>query len=253
MYSRKRSRTLGFSSVSVFPDNTHFFGGGTMKSLSTTNAGSIGLYLRRGDVRLGLLLAVVMLLFAAQGLAQEATFVGTVMDPSGAAVANAKVTLTNLDTNATKVLNTNDSGQFTAVDIHIGHYNIQVEMNGFKTAEKKGLVLQVGDRMRVDFQLQVGGSAETVAWKRTRSLSSPILAKSVTSSTARRLRDSRSMAAAFINWPLWPRERPARSMSLLPTPRSAAVPASNSTAFVRITISTCWMAAKTMTAVAPAA
>src|SRR5579859_816993 len=163
MYSRKRSRTLGFSSVSVFPDNTHFFGGGTMKSLSTTNAGSIGLYLRRGDVRLGLLLAVVMLLFAAQGLAQEATFVGTVMDPSGAAVANAKVTLTNLDTNATKVLNTNDSGQFTAVDIHIGHYNIQVEMNGFKTAEKKGLVLQVGDRMRVDFQLQVGGSAETVS------------------------------------------------------------------------------------------
>ncbi|HLZ42337.1 MAG TPA: TonB-dependent receptor [Candidatus Sulfotelmatobacter sp.] len=134
-----------------------------MKSLSTTNAGSIGLYLRRGDVRLGLLLAVVMLLFAAQGLAQEATFVGTVMDPSGAAVANAKVTLTNLDTNATKVLNTNDSGQFTAVDIHIGHYNIQVEMNGFKTAEKKGLVLQVGDRMRVDFQLQVGGSAETVS------------------------------------------------------------------------------------------
>lgn len=134
-----------------------------MKSLSTTNAGSIGLYLRRGDVRLGLLLAAVMLLFAAQGLAQEATFVGTVMDPSGAAVANAKVTLTNLDTNATKVLNTNDSGQFTAVDIHIGHYNIQVEMNGFKTEERKGLVLQVGDRMRVDFQLQVGGSAETVS------------------------------------------------------------------------------------------
>jgi len=134
-----------------------------MKSLSPTHAGSIGLTVRRWDLRLTLLLAALVLLFAAHGFAQEATFVGTVMDPSGAAVANAKVTLTNLDTNVAKELKTNDSGQFTAVDIHIGHYNIKVEMTGFKTEEKKGLVLQVGDRMRVDFQLQVGGSAETVS------------------------------------------------------------------------------------------
>jgi len=48
------------------------------------------------------------------------------------------------------------------VDIHIGHYNIKVETSGFKTAERKGMVLQVGDRARADFQLTVGGSAETV-------------------------------------------------------------------------------------------
>jgi hypothetical protein len=133
-----------------------------MKSLSPMFAGSFGLAVKRNGSRLAVLLAAFFVLFAAQALAQEATIVGTVTDPSGAAVANAKVTVTNLDTNLSRNLTTNDSGQYTAVDIHIGHYNIKVETSGFKTAERKGLTLQVGDRARADFQLAVGGSSETV-------------------------------------------------------------------------------------------
>ncbi len=133
-----------------------------MKILSPTFAGSFSLAVRRSGSRLAVLLAAFFVIFAAQALAQEATIVGTVTDPSGAAVANAKVTMTNLDTNLSKDLTTNDSGQYTAVDIHIGRYDIKVEVSGFKTAEKKGLVLQVGDRARADFQLQIGGSSETV-------------------------------------------------------------------------------------------
>jgi hypothetical protein len=102
------------------------------------------------------------MLFATQGFAQEATIVGTVTDPSGAAVASAKVTLTNVDMGVSKSYTTNDSGQYAAVDIHIGHYNLKVETSGFKTVERNGIVLQVGDRQRADFQLAVGGSAETV-------------------------------------------------------------------------------------------
>src|SRR5579859_404997 len=133
-----------------------------MKPLSPTHAGSIGLSLKRFDLRLVLLLAALVVLFAAQGLAQEATIVGTVTDPSGAAVAKAKVTLTNLETNISKEITTNDAGQYVAVDIHIGHYDIKAEASGFKTEERKGLVLQVGDRARADFQLTVGGSSEMV-------------------------------------------------------------------------------------------
>jgi Carboxypeptidase regulatory-like domain len=133
-----------------------------MKSLSPMFAGSFGLAIKRNGSRLAVLLAAFFVIFAAQALAQEATIVGTVTDPSGAAVANAKVTVTNLDTNIAKNLTTNDAGQYTAVDIHIGHYNIKVETSGFKTAERKDIVLQVGDRARADFQLAVGGSAETV-------------------------------------------------------------------------------------------
>src|SRR5260221_3968110 len=133
-----------------------------MKILSSLFAGSFSPAVRRSGSRLAVVLAAFFVLFAAQALAQEATIVGTVSDPSGAAVANAKVTVTNLDTNLSKDLTTNDSGQYTAVDIHIGHYNIKVETSGFKTAERKDLLLQVGDRARADFQLAVGGSAETV-------------------------------------------------------------------------------------------
>jgi len=133
-----------------------------MKSLSPTNAGSFGLSLKRIPIRWVLLLGALVLLFAAQGLAQEATIVGTVTDPSGAAVANAKVTLTNIETGVAKEYTTNEAGQYTAVSIHIGHYDLKVETSGFKTAEKKGVVLQVGDRQRADFQLAVGGSQEMV-------------------------------------------------------------------------------------------
>ena len=133
-----------------------------MKSLSPTKAGSFGLSLKQLDFRLILLLGAMIVLFAAQGLAQEATIVGTVTDPSGAAVANAKVTVANVETGVSKQYSTNDAGQFAAVDIHIGHYDVKVETSGFKTAERKGIVLQVGDRQRADFQLAVGGSQEMV-------------------------------------------------------------------------------------------
>jgi len=133
-----------------------------MKSLSPTNAGSLGLSLKHLPLRWILLLGALVLLFAAQGLAQEATIVGTITDPSGAAVANAKVTLTNLDTNLSKEFTTNDTGQYVAEALHIGPYTVKVETSGFKTAERKGVVLQVGDRQRLDFQLAVGGSQEMV-------------------------------------------------------------------------------------------
>jgi hypothetical protein len=133
-----------------------------MKSLSPTFVGSCGL--SRNLVCLAVLSTLILLLavFATPAFAQEATMVGTVTDPSGAAVADAKLTLTNLDTNISKQFSTNEAGQYTAVDIHIGHYDMKVEASGFKTAERKGVLLQVGDRARTDFQLQVGGSSETV-------------------------------------------------------------------------------------------
>ncbi len=133
-----------------------------MKSLSPTKAGSLGLSLKQFNLRWLFLLGALLVLFAAQGFAQEATIVGTVTDPSGAAVANAKVTLTNVETGVSKQFTTNDSGQYTAIDIHIGHYDVKVETSGFKTAERKGMILQVGDRQRADFQLAVGGSQEMV-------------------------------------------------------------------------------------------
>ncbi len=107
-----------------------------------------------------LVLAVAALSFTVK--AQDATIVGTITDPSGAAIPNVKVTATNIETGLAHSTVTSDSGTYVLPELRIGHYDTKAEAAGFKVAEQKGLVLQVGDRTRVDFQMQLGGAQETV-------------------------------------------------------------------------------------------
>jgi carboxypeptidase family protein len=120
-------------------------------------------------MRPGLVLAgfALTMTFCLTAHAQQATVVGTVTDPSGAALAGVKITVTNLESNAVKVMQTNDAGQYVVPDLNIGHYNIKAEVTGFKVAEQKNVVLQVGDRDRIDFQMQLGGVQETVTVEAT--------------------------------------------------------------------------------------
>src|SRR6266481_3142609 len=109
-----------------------------------------------------LLLCVLVLTLSSQAFGQNATVVGTITDPSGAAVANATVTITHNETGKVYHLTSNSDGQYVAPDLPIGHYNIKVEASGFKAAEQKGVVLQVGDRTRLDYQMSMGGASETI-------------------------------------------------------------------------------------------
>ncbi|MGA9979640.1 MAG: TonB-dependent receptor, partial [Candidatus Sulfotelmatobacter sp.] len=133
-----------------------------MRFLSPKFAGSFGLAIGRTGVCLAVLLAAMFVVFAGQSLAQEATIVGTVTDPTGAAVPNAAVTITNTDTGVTRNLPSNGDGQYVAPDLVIGHYTVHVTAAGFKAAEQKAIKLDVGDRTRVDFKLQVGSAQEEV-------------------------------------------------------------------------------------------
>ena len=94
--------------------------------------------------------------------AQQATIVGTVTDPSGAVVPNVNVAIKNIDTGVVHTIPTNDAGQYVAPDLQIGHYDVTASSPGFKVAERKNIVLTVGDRVRVDFQMQMGAAQETV-------------------------------------------------------------------------------------------
>jgi hypothetical protein len=118
--------------------------------------------LKLSNLRYLLLLVLLLAGLPFRASAQNATIVGTVTDPSGSVIANVKISITHMETNLVSSLTTNDSGQYVAVDVPIGHYNIKAEASGFKVAEQKGLVLQVGDRTRVDFQLVLGAATETV-------------------------------------------------------------------------------------------
>ncbi len=101
-------------------------------------------------------------LFATQAFAQEATIVGTVTDPSGAAVPNVTVTITQTETGQARQAVTNGDGQYIAPNLNIGHYSVRVDAAGFKRIEQNNIVLQVGDRSRLDFKLEIGSTQEQV-------------------------------------------------------------------------------------------
>jgi hypothetical protein len=105
---------------------------------------------------------VLFFVLAASAFCQEATITGTVTDPSGAVVPGVKVIATNTDKNQTTDASTNDAGQFTFPSLVIGHYSVKAEVSGFKSFEKNDINLEVGDRARVDVQLQVGNTKDSV-------------------------------------------------------------------------------------------
>lgn len=93
----------------------------------------------------------------------SATVLGTVTDPSGAAVANATVTVTNLSTGRTYSATTGSDGNYLVPLLPIaGNYSVEVEAKGFEKFLQTGIVLQVNENARVDASLKVGATTETV-------------------------------------------------------------------------------------------
>src|ERR1035437_1348494 len=87
---------------------------------------------------------------------------GLVQDPAGAAVPNAKVTITNLATNIATHVTSSGEGRYIAPQLPPGSYQISVEYTGFKKYLASGIVLQVDDKLAVNVSLTLGSSTETV-------------------------------------------------------------------------------------------
>lgn len=123
--------------------------------------------MRRSSLRGLMLVCMFVALASVLMVAQEATVVGTVSDPSGAAVPNVSITITDTDTTLASHFTTNGAGEYVAPHLQIGHYQIRAQGAGFKVVDQKGIILQNGDRRRVDFQLQIGSTQETVVVEAT--------------------------------------------------------------------------------------
>ena len=108
------------------------------------------------------LLSSLLLSLGAFAQIQNGQFTGTVTDPSGAAIANAKVTVTNVGTNLSVATTTNQTGSYVARELPVGTYRITAEASGFKTTTNTDLALNAGTIQRVDFKLTLGQTREVI-------------------------------------------------------------------------------------------
>jgi hypothetical protein len=90
------------------------------------------------------------------------TIAGTVLDSSGAVVANAKVTATDTATSATYSATTGPTGGYRLYDLRVAVYSVSVSAPGFKTVDKTGVVVQINSVSSLDFSLELGDVKETV-------------------------------------------------------------------------------------------
>ena len=104
----------------------------------------------------------LLLTLGAVAQIQNGQFTGTVTDPSGAAVPNARVSIINQATNLSLTTNTNQTGLYNAKELPIGNYKITVEASGFKTSSNNNVTLDAGTIARVDFKLELGQARELV-------------------------------------------------------------------------------------------
>lgn len=87
---------------------------------------------------------------------------GTVQDPSGLAVPNAKVVIRNNATNAEQTVLTDDSGFFRAIHLQPSTYTVSITAAGFEGFKSEGVIVQVGLLTDISPKLPVGSEAQTV-------------------------------------------------------------------------------------------
>lgn len=109
--------------------------------------------------------AGLLLFGAALPLGAQVVFgnlIGTVTDPSGSAIPNARVTITDLDKNVVTEVTTNESGNFSKGQLTAGNYKLEIEAAGFKKGLVAGVAVSVDTTQRVDVRLEVGNVTEQI-------------------------------------------------------------------------------------------
>jgi hypothetical protein len=108
----------------------------------------------------GLALVALGLTLGVRAQVTTGSILGTVKDNSGATVKGARVTVTDLARSATTSYTTDDEGNYNAPFLIPGAYAVAVEAQGFKKTVINNVVVQIDQKARIDFNLEVGQIAE---------------------------------------------------------------------------------------------
>src|SRR5258708_10330249 len=111
---------------------------------------------------IGALFLLVALSSAAQGQVTGGTISGTVNDPSSSAIPGATVLIQNRAKGENRTVTTNENGFYSAPNLTPGNYDVMVSLTGFKTALQNKLILEVGQELVTNIQLNVGDFSEKV-------------------------------------------------------------------------------------------
>ena len=112
-----------------------------------------------------MILALVVVLAFPAWAGPQSTFggiVGVVKDPGQGAVANAQLTLINLDDRTRRDSSTDTNGGFEFINLRPGHYELSIRADGFADFKMTALQLDARQTLRADAQLKLASSSQTV-------------------------------------------------------------------------------------------
>ncbi len=119
---------------------------------------------KSASVAIGLLVVLMAVgIEKARGQAVYGSILGTVTDSSGAAVPNAKVTITDMSKEISYATTTNESGNYAQTHLIVGKYRVRVEAPGFQAYLHENIEVNVDVATRLDATLQVGAVTQTVS------------------------------------------------------------------------------------------
>ncbi len=110
---------------------------------------------------------------ASFGQFETSAVLGTVVDPRGGVIQQAKISLENVDTGTTQSTLTDANGNYQILEVRVGKYRVAAEAVGFKKLQTPAFPVNVGARQRVDMTLEVGNVSETVKVESAASLVEP--------------------------------------------------------------------------------
>jgi hypothetical protein len=109
-------------------------------------------------------IAIALLFVCANLFSQtnQGSIQGAVLDQSGGAIAGATVTVTDVARGISRALTTDGAGQYIANDLNPGTFTVRAEAKGFQALEHSGVLVEVGQTVRVDLTVQPGEQTQTV-------------------------------------------------------------------------------------------
>ncbi len=105
---------------------------------------------------------LVLSISGAAAQTTSATLAGTVMDETQAILPGVEITVTNVETNATRTAISGDTGQFRVSNLAPGEYELEAQLPGFSTSVRSGIILSVGRQASLDITLAIGQVSERV-------------------------------------------------------------------------------------------